>query len=133
MIKKDLKIKERIVYKCVRKVDNKLRSLANISQHPYYNLEYKIGEEISGKIGKLFVFDTLPNALRHCNVSPNFAILKCKAKGCTIAPIRVPMYPAFVKKFWENNKVTGNFSSSGWNTPAGTLLCETVIPIRIME
>lgn len=111
-------------------------------------IQYEMQETSYPLCGKLFIFDTLQNAIDYCNdcVLYNIRILKCTIEGEPIYPKTVldftdgmSPHDNIIKKFWSEQWYNKSMSETPKkNYPyvskaiKGTVLVDSITPIEIV-
>lgn len=115
---------EKIYYKVVNSHNKSARWWPrNLSR-----IHYKINEWITPDIGKIFIFDTLKNAIEFHYGFDNEKIYKCVVKNPTKAEYYLNNSNSSIEDFWKNyNKPTELAKINGVaEPPKGTIYCDAV-------
>lgn len=131
-------MEKKIVYKLVGKTQR--GNFISIAVSPPWTRRYAIGKPTYPRTGAVFAFSTL-DAAENWRLA-NQLILRCEALGGTFIPesqARVPSLKRFYTAFWKeifqcrHNDPDIVSRSDSWPIPEGTILCEAVIPVEVVQ
>lgn len=116
-------------YKVAQKINEDTFGSATLSTANKYFLQYRIGERAVPKIGGIFAFETLGDALNFTSISSKETILVCEAevdKDLTWIT-RICFTPAQhnISAFWKRQ------GPDLIDIPEGTVLCKSLTPLRV--
>jgi hypothetical protein len=128
--------KKRTVYKCLCNTNGMLYSFSWIARSSPYGLTYKTTVINKPKIGKIFVFDSLENAILFifdCTATRIVTneIWECEASGVT--PAVGAVYTNHFEDFWNkesNDYLNKSQKFSGLGLPEGSLYCSSLKLIK---
>lgn len=122
---------DKICYKVVIEDNDSFQS-TSFSYGNFHSLSYRIGKTIRPTIGKIFVFDTLKNALEFVydpKIAPN---RKKKILKGTAEKVSFPKYCSSsmfaIETFWELKKQKKRINYLSQTVFKGTVWCDSFTP-----
>lgn len=103
------------VYKVVVTIDGKYFSALH---HGKYTLEYKVGEKTVPKVGKIFAFRALEDAIRF---GSGINVFLSEAENVTKCPNFLSAWPQDYQAYWNRQSV-----ERYPNTTPGVVLCDSL-------